>query len=98
MATNEQIQKALKSIGCNPYMNPESYRTIREVLQDALNPWNYNMDEAPKDGTKILVYENNDIYAVYWSVLVDEWVIFGDVYSYKPVAWTLPQNPQEKIK
>lgn len=117
MRTNEQIKAASdwiddkhkycsNVVGCPEYVTKIKKQipiieTIREVLTAAINPWNYNMDEAPKDGSEYLAKNK------YGAICVCHWDLMEWVKEQEPrvfpmsdaIAWcNLPPNPPEKTK
>jgi len=80
MTTNKQIKAVYDKlyncdvIGLGKFdydgfeiLHPHECELIREVLQNAINPWNYNMDEAPKDGTVVVLWLDKMTLEAHWE-------------------------------
>ena len=68
--TNDKIKAALEALDetwynkeddqyC--YLTDDQIETIRQCLQSCL--WNYNMEEAPRDGTHVLIWWPEEYHA-----------------------------------
>ena len=67
------------------------YKTTKYTRSDLIPEWNYDMDAAPRDGNKILVY-NGQTCAAYWN---DGWRVTGGLIFSAPTHWMpLPKPPQ----
>jgi hypothetical protein len=78
-------------------------QTILWALSQCIDPWNTNMDEAPKDGTKVLFWTGGyDVFAAYYVAEMNNsghWVpIGGDITTkiyYEPTHWMPLPAPKE---
>lgn len=105
--TNDKIKAALDSMRDSADWVEEHYETIRQCLQSCL--WNYNMDEAPRDTTRIIVMNGDeggyhtepfDIGVAEWSTCIGkpQWASIAccdGVSYYNPIAWRHIDPPED---
>lgn len=106
---------ALKSKMDSPYTG--TYCDVDDggqcyVREDLTRQWNSNIDEAPRDGTYILLFDDGEVFTASWDHHVarswrshnrhyEGWFpnVWGDFYDIvdSPTHWMpLPQPPEPK--
>ena len=84
----------------------ENDGSTQYTRSDLIPTWNSNMDEAPRDGTEILVHlpdrpEGQRMCIVFWSGVISQWCFFENEAIQLQVAdridtWMIPQPPEPK--
>lgn len=106
----QRIEQALEGIGnylhigdytvsTEKVLGSDNLKTIRQVLEEKLNGgWNYNIDEAPRDGDVLVMY-GEGVRVAYKSRWDGMWTSeYGHALK-QPMAWMpLPQPPNNTFK
>lgn len=96
------FQTCVNQPGGGVYFDPDIYHTILWALSQCIDPWNTNMDEAPKDGQFMLFTgdsEDEDKYIGFWNKNEKSWCAWYHCCYYapkrNPTAWMPLPAPKE---
>jgi hypothetical protein len=120
----EIVKKNHYKLGVDGYLMPDELKTIRKALTildlledaeargvDVIPVWNENMDEAPRDGSEIIVKTKHHNIAEYGGILPKEFYSFysaryepphesfdGEITEYEGAFWILNDDEKQLIE
>jgi len=75
VSLHSAIERELRDIVKCALEHPETERALAAFLREAVSPWNFDMDAAPKDGTDLDLFDGIGVVqgAFTWPQSLEEW-------------------------